>query len=255
MWKKPVLTAAMACALLSGTALGARDRSTPMPTAEAGALRRVQAVFDDCVRTGKMSGVVAAIGHGTAPPSFVYAGKVSDDPGAQDAGPDSLWRIYSMTVLQSRRGGRATRAPISRWPRPNAIGPKDSAGDDKMRLFCLGSDRGLAGAAAIAAGVEIDPVEEREFADGEHKSRPLVSVRNEDVYVIARLHGHAGKVPGDLLMRLLFFVATCKENGAARVTAVPPTCPSCARSGRPRRAIRSPADMSRLCSRRPGQRW
>ena len=67
-----------------------------------------------------------------------------------------------------------------------------------MRLFCLGSDRGLAGAAAIAAGVEIDPVEEREFTDGEHKSRPLVSVRNEDVYVIARLHGHAGKVPGDL---------------------------------------------------------
>lgn len=94
-----------------------------------------------------------------------------------------------------------------------------------MRLFCLGSDRGLAGAAAIAAGVEIDPVEEREFADGEHKSRPLVSVRNEDVYVIARLHGHAGKVPGDLLMRLLFFVATCKENGAARVTAVAPYLP------------------------------
>jgi CubicO group peptidase (beta-lactamase class C family) len=68
-----------------------------MPTAETGALRRVQVLFDDYVRTGKMSGVVAAIGHGTAPPSFVYAGKVSDDPGAQEAGPDSLWRIYSMT--------------------------------------------------------------------------------------------------------------------------------------------------------------
>lgn len=91
-----------------------------------------------------------------------------------------------------------------------------------MRLFALGGVGTLAKSIAGAIGVELDPVEERAFSDGEHKSRPLVSVRNEDVYVLAQLHAHDGKTPGDLLMRMLFFLATCRENGAARVTAVVP---------------------------------
>jgi CubicO group peptidase (beta-lactamase class C family) len=44
-----------------------------------------------------MPGVVSAVGRGDAPPTFVSAGAISDDPGAPRAGPDSLWRIYSMT--------------------------------------------------------------------------------------------------------------------------------------------------------------
>lgn len=94
-----------------------------------------------------------------------------------------------------------------------------------MRFFSLGGVGVLAESVASSGGFEVDPVEERDFADGEHKSRPLVSVRNQDVYVIAPLHGYAGRAPGDLLMRLLFFIATCKENGAARVTAVTPYLP------------------------------
>ncbi|MBN9311241.1 MAG: ribose-phosphate pyrophosphokinase [Devosia sp.] len=90
-----------------------------------------------------------------------------------------------------------------------------------MRLFALrGSDR-LGAAVASSLNVELDALEEREFSDGEHKSRPLVSVRGEDVFVLHTLHG-GGQSAADRLTRLLFFIATCKENGAARVTAVTP---------------------------------
>ena len=60
-----------------------------------------------------------------------------------------------------------------------------------MRLFALkGSDR-LGAAVASQMHVELDALEEREFSDGEHKSRPLVSVRGEDVFVLHTLHGGA----------------------------------------------------------------
>ncbi|WP_417620196.1 serine hydrolase domain-containing protein [Parasphingorhabdus sp.] len=44
-----------------------------------------------------MPGIVAAIGQGDAPPTFISSGRISDDADARPAGPDSLWRIYSMT--------------------------------------------------------------------------------------------------------------------------------------------------------------
>lgn len=91
-----------------------------------------------------------------------------------------------------------------------------------MRVFALTGTEGLGKAVAEAAGVELHPLEEREFADGEHKSRPLVSVRNQDVYVIHSLHGHDGQSAADRLVRLLFFIGTCRDNGAARITAVVP---------------------------------
>jgi len=90
-----------------------------------------------------------------------------------------------------------------------------------MRLFALnGSDR-LGAMVASEMNVELDPLEEREFSDREHKSRPLVSVRGEDVFVLHTLHG-GGQSAADRLLRLLFFIATCRENGAARVTAIVP---------------------------------
>jgi CubicO group peptidase (beta-lactamase class C family) len=57
----------------------------------------VQSVLDAYVRDNKLCGVVAAVGRGTEPPAFVYAGRLSDDAGAPAVGADSLWRIYSMT--------------------------------------------------------------------------------------------------------------------------------------------------------------
>lgn len=91
-----------------------------------------------------------------------------------------------------------------------------------MRLFALHGSHALGNAVARSVGIELDEIEEREFPDGEHKSRPLVSVRNEDVFVLHSLHGNDGKSAADRLLRLLFFIGTCRDNGASRVTAVVP---------------------------------
>lgn len=91
-----------------------------------------------------------------------------------------------------------------------------------MRLFALQQSDELGAAVAGALGRKLDPHEERDFEDGEHKARPLVSVRGEDVYVVHSLNGTPGASASDKLCKLLFFLAVCKENGAARVTAIAP---------------------------------
>ncbi|MGZ5043123.1 MAG: ribose-phosphate diphosphokinase, partial [Usitatibacter sp.] len=64
--------------------------------------------------------------------------------------------------------------------------------------------------------------EEREFEDGEHKARALVNVRGGDAYVIHSLYGETAQSPNDKLVRLLFFLGSLRDAGAARVTAVVP---------------------------------
>lgn len=91
-----------------------------------------------------------------------------------------------------------------------------------MKLFALNASRAFGEKVAAALGVRLDAHEEREFEDGEHKTRPLVSVRGEDVYIVQSLHGGPDQSPHDKLCRLLFAIATMKENGAARVTAAIP---------------------------------
>lgn len=91
-----------------------------------------------------------------------------------------------------------------------------------MRLFALRETGQLGQDVARVLGIELDPHEERDFEDGEHKARPLVSVRGEDVYVVHSLAGGLRSSPNDKLLKLLFFIATCRENGAARVTAIAP---------------------------------
>jgi len=75
---------------------------------------------------------------------------------------------------------------------------------------------------AAAAGTTLAPMEEREFEGGEHKTRPRVSVRGEDVYVVQSLSGDAAASANDRLCRLLFFIAGLKDLGAAQVTACVP---------------------------------
>jgi CubicO group peptidase (beta-lactamase class C family) len=60
-------------------------------------LPHVQALFDGYVAQDEMPGIVGAFGVGDLPTVFVSAGHIADDPGAPAAGPDSLWRVYSMT--------------------------------------------------------------------------------------------------------------------------------------------------------------
>lgn len=91
-----------------------------------------------------------------------------------------------------------------------------------MKLFCLNASRPLAEKIAFAVGQSLDPHEEREFEDGEHKVRPLVSVQDEDVYIIQSLYSDPDQSVNDKLCRLLFFVGAIKDAGARRVTAVIP---------------------------------
>ena len=91
-----------------------------------------------------------------------------------------------------------------------------------MLFFALnGSDR-LGQKVARTGGFEIARHEEREFDGGEHKARPLVDVRGQDVYVLHSLNGDLQASANDKILRLLFFLATCVEHGAARVTAITP---------------------------------
>ncbi len=79
-------------------------------------------------------------------------------------------------------------------------------------------------AAAVCARIGIEParLEEREFSDGEHKIRPLESVRGEDVYVIQSLCGGAGASANDRILRLAFLLGALRDAGAERLTAVLP---------------------------------
>ncbi len=75
---------------------------------------------------------------------------------------------------------------------------------------------------AKAGGFDLGAHEEREFEGGEHKARPLADVLGQDVFVLHSLNGEPGASANDKLLRLLFFVAACRDHGAARVTAIAP---------------------------------
>jgi ribose-phosphate pyrophosphokinase len=91
-----------------------------------------------------------------------------------------------------------------------------------LAVFALKSSARLGDAIAEALGVARARHEERDFEDGEHKSRPLESVRERDVYVVASLHGSAERSVNDELCRLLFFLGALRDAGAGRITAVVP---------------------------------
>lgn len=93
---------------------------------------------------------------------------------------------------------------------------------DAPLIFALGASRPLGVEIAAKLGCEPAPHEEREFEDGEHKARPLASVRGRDAFVIHSLHGEPGQSANDKLLRLLFFVGALRDASAARVTAVAP---------------------------------
>ena len=91
-----------------------------------------------------------------------------------------------------------------------------------MLMFSLEPANPFAQALANALDVTLSPHEERVFPDGERKLRPLVGPRGADAYVVHSLHGGPIDSPHDKLCRLLMFIATLKDHGAARVTAVVP---------------------------------
>lgn len=110
------------------------------------------------------------------------------------------------------------------------VGAGTDRKDKTMRIFDLNPSHALGLAVAKNAGCPLSVAETVHFRGGQRKMRPLVSVRGEDVFLIAPLHG--GVLPdggpasvNDLLVQMLFFIATCRDHGAARVSAVIPWLP------------------------------
>jgi len=93
---------------------------------------------------------------------------------------------------------------------------------ENLLVFALGPSEALGRAVAEDYGTAIAPHELRRFDDGEHKIRPLVSVRGRDVYVLGSLYGDASESVNDRLCRLLFFVGALRDAGAGRITIVAP---------------------------------
>lgn len=89
-------------------------------------------------------------------------------------------------------------------------------------LFALGSSQHYGQRIGARLGISLAHHEERHFEDGEHKMRPLESVRDRDVYVLQGLHGEPGASPNDKLVSALFFLGALRDAHCARLTAVLP---------------------------------
>lgn len=89
-------------------------------------------------------------------------------------------------------------------------------------LFALNATRDFGENVARHLGLELSAHEEHEFEDGEHKARPLVSVRGRNVFVLHSLYGDGAQSVNDKLCRLLFFIGALKDASAATVTALVP---------------------------------
>lgn len=96
----------------------------------------------------------------------------------------------------------------------------DARGD--LALFALTSGQATLERVCARIGVQAARHEERDFEDGEHKIRPLESVRGRDVFVVSSLHGAGGRSVDDVIVRTLFFLAALRDAGARRSTLVAP---------------------------------
>ena len=93
---------------------------------------------------------------------------------------------------------------------------------DRVSIFSLHAGRQLAERIADHLGAVLGHHEERDFEDGEHKIRPLESVRGRDVYVVQSLFGEPPLTVNDKLIRVLFLIGALRDAGAGRVTCVAP---------------------------------
>ncbi len=93
---------------------------------------------------------------------------------------------------------------------------------DDVSIFAFRESREFGELVASNLGIDLSPIEERAFEDGEHKTRSLVSIRDRDVYVIQSLYSDAQQSVNDKLIRLLFFLGSLRDASAGRVTAIVP---------------------------------
>lgn len=89
-------------------------------------------------------------------------------------------------------------------------------------IFSLPAGREFAECVANCLHGELAPLEERQFEDGEFKIRPLTEVRNRTAVVLQSLCSHGALSVNDVLLRVLFLLATLRDAGAAQVHLVAP---------------------------------
>ncbi|GGI77399.1 ribose-phosphate diphosphokinase [Legionella impletisoli] len=92
-----------------------------------------------------------------------------------------------------------------------------------IQIFAIG--RSASWAKKLTAEVSelrIAQLEERDFEDGEHKIRPLESVRGKTVFVVHSLYSDEEQSVNDKLCRLLFLIAALKDASANTVNVVTP---------------------------------
>lgn len=99
------------------------------------------------------------------------------------------------------------------------------AGESPL-VFALAGSEALGRSIAERANAMLAPHEEREFERGEHKARPLATVRNRDVAIVHAVHGDlGGPTANDRLVRLWLFTAAVRDAGARSITVVVPYLP------------------------------
>jgi ribose-phosphate pyrophosphokinase len=90
------------------------------------------------------------------------------------------------------------------------------------RFFALSESRTLGLAVAGEAGLVLAPLEERAYAGGEFKLRPLESVRDRPAFVLQALAGTDDSPLAERLLRVLFLLSTLRDAGATpRVLLLP----------------------------------
>lgn len=92
----------------------------------------------------------------------------------------------------------------------------------QLLLFALSESRDFALLVADRLGIALADLEESEFEDGEHKTRPLAEMRGRHACVVQSLFSDARYTVNDKLCRLLFLIGAINDAGAASVTAVVP---------------------------------
>jgi ribose-phosphate pyrophosphokinase len=89
-------------------------------------------------------------------------------------------------------------------------------------IFAPSESRLLGRAASEHAGIELAPLEEREYEGGEFKLRPLQSVRDRTVFVVQTLAETPEAPMARRLVRLLFLIQALRDAGASRTITVIP---------------------------------
>ena len=92
----------------------------------------------------------------------------------------------------------------------------------ELQLFAFKSSLEFGVKVSEHLRIPLSSMEERDFEDGEHKTRPLENVRGRDVFVIQSLFADERESVNDKICRLLFFIGALKDSSAGKITVVLP---------------------------------